>query len=192
MRFTDSEKYRLKEKYTFQFSLLFLEKMKSLFSTFLLVCLSGFVSAHEYYFGFAEMQYNPLTKTFETTVVLSAHDFEATLLKSGRIAKSLEFLTADSLTKQLVGDLVKHDFTVAIGSHNVAFESLGYEITKNGMIHIYLLSEVIDLPQEIKISFTSLMDAFPAQQNKLTFIHENYKTTAVFLQHQQQAILKTN
>lgn len=166
--------------------------MKSLFIVFLIVFTSNFAKAHEYYFGFAEMQYNPLTRTFETTVVLSAHDFEAELLKAGRITKSLEFLINDSLTNQLVGNIVKQDFTVEINSKRVAFESLGYEITKNGMIQIYLLSEVIDLPKELNVSFTSLMDAFPAQQNKLTFIYGNYKTTAVFLQHQKQTLLKTN
>lgn len=166
--------------------------MKSVFFVLLVLFTSSFAKVHEYYFGFAEMQYNPLTRTFETTIVLSAHDFEAELLKAGRITKSLEFLTNDSLTNALVGTIVKQDFTVEINSKNVAFESLGYEITKNGMIHIYLLSEMIDLPKELKVSFTSLMDAFPAQQNKLTFIYGNYKTTAVFLQHQKQAILKTN
>lgn len=166
--------------------------MKSLFFVLFIVCTSNFAQAHAYYFGFAEMQYNPLTKTLETTVILSAHDFESELLKAGRITKSLEFSTNDSVINQLVGHIVKQDFTVEINSKNVAFETLGYEITKNGMIHIYLLSEVIDLPHELKISFTSLMDAFPEQQNKLTFIHGNYKSTAVFLQHQKQAILKTN
>ncbi len=163
--------------------------MKAAVILFFSVLIGSFASAHNYYFGFAEMQYNEVNQTLETTVVLSAHDFEEVLLKNGKISKSLEYLTNDSTSIAVITQEVLKDFNVKIREKSIHFESLGFEVTRNGMINIYLIAENVVPDKELLISFTCLMDVFPEQQNKLTFIHHSIKYTAVFLPHQKSAVI---
>lgn len=152
--------------------------------------ISQSASAHNYYFGFAEMQYNEINQTLETTVVLSAHDFEDVLLKKGLISKSLEYLTSDSAAIAAVATEVLKDLDVRIKGRSAEFKTLGFEVTRNGMLQVYLLAENIVLDKELQISFTCLMETFPEQQNKLTFIKDSKKYTAVFLPHQKSAVIQ--
>src|SRR5690606_19242044 len=49
----------------------FWKNMKAAGILLVSILISQFASAHNYYFGFAEMQYNATNQTLETTVVLS-------------------------------------------------------------------------------------------------------------------------
>lgn len=163
--------------------------MKAAGILFLSFLISSFASAHNYYFGFAEMQYNELNRTLETTVVLSAHDLEDVLLRKGTISKSLEYLTSDEAALAAVAAEVLKDFHVKAGGKAVAFRALGFEITRNGMIQLYLLAENVAPAKTYDITFACLMEVFPEQQNKITFICQSQKYSAVFLPHQRSATI---
>lgn len=163
--------------------------MKILSVLFVLFFHTG-VFAHAYYFGFAEMQYNVLNRTLETTLVLSAHDVEDAMKKAGEINRDLEFLVADSLARQAVFTRVSRDFQVRIGDRLVEFQLLGFEVLSTGLLQVYLLSEPVDLKQELHVRFSSLMAEFPEQQNKLTFLHKSLKYTAVFLPGKPEALIE--
>ncbi len=146
--------------------------------------------SHAYYFGFAEMQYNLLNQTLETTLVLSAHDVEEVMKKSGEISHDLEFLVNDSLTVQALSKRIDQEFQVSVSGKKVTFELLGFEVLKTGLLHIYLVSNPIEISDKIQIRFSSLMNEFPEQQNKLTFIYKQLKYTAVFLPAKQDALIE--
>jgi hypothetical protein len=161
---------------------------------FIFLFLSSFllsVSAwsHSYYFGFAEIQYNEINHTLETTIVLSAHDLEDVLMKSQAIDKSLEFLISDSLANLEIEKFILNSFELAFDNQKADFHLLGYEISKTGMIQIYLLAENIVLKEKINVTFSTMMDVYEAQQNKLTFIQNNKKQTMVFLQNQKSSVI---
>ncbi len=162
---------------------------------FIFLFLSSFllsVSAwsHSYYFGFAEIQYNEINHTLETTIVLSAHDLEDVLMKSKGIEKSLEFLINDSLANLEIEKFILNSFELAFDNQKADFHLLGYEISKTGMIQIYLLAENVVLKEKIDITFSTMMDVYEAQQNKLTFIQNNKKQTMVFLQNQKSSVIQ--
>jgi hypothetical protein len=159
----------------------------ALFSVFL---YSFQVVAHEYYFGFAEMQYNPVNKTLEATIVLTAHDLELVLEQKGIHLKNLELSEKDSLTISKVFSILGETFTVIVGNQKAIFKPLGFEVNRIGQINIYIFAENINLLNSIDITFSTLMDSFPLQQNKLTFIHENNSYTAVFLPNKKSEIIK--
>ena len=161
---------------------------------FIFLFLSSFllsVSAwsHSYYFGFAEIQYNEINHSLETTIVLSAHDLEDVLMKSQAIDKSLEFLINDSLANLEIEKFILNSFELAFDNQKADFHLLGYEISKTGMIQIYLLAENVRLKEKIDITFSTMMDVYEAQQNKLTFIQNNKKQTMVFLQNQKSSVI---
>ena len=163
--------------------------MKILFALFSLILVQSVAWSHNYYFGFAEMQYNEINHTLETTVVLSAHDLEDFFIKSKSINKSLEYLVNDSSAKATVEKFVLESFEVEFENQKADFHLLGFEISPTGMIQIYLLAENIYLKNQLKITFSTMMDVFEAQQNKLTFITNKNKQTAVFLQNQKTAFI---
>ncbi len=163
--------------------------MKFIFLFLFSFLLSVSAWSHSYYFGFAEIQYNKINHTLETTIVLSAHDLEDVLMKSKAIEKSLEFLINDSLANLEIEKFILNSFELAFDSQKADFHLLGYEISKTGMIQIYLLAENVVLKEKIDITFSTMMDVYEAQQNKLTFIHNNKKQTMVFLQNQKSTVI---
>jgi hypothetical protein len=162
-------------------------KFVFLFLSSFLLSISAW--SHSYYFGFAEMQYNEINHTLETTIVLSAHDLEDVLMKSNAIDKSLEFLINDSLANLEIEKFVLKSFQVEFDEQKADFHLLGYEISATGMIQIYLLAENVFITEKLKITFSTMMDVFESQQNKLTFIQNNHKQTAVFLQNQKSSLI---
>jgi hypothetical protein len=71
-----------------------------------------------------------------------------------------------------------------LGNKNVEFHLEGNEITLNGLTTFYLSSKPIDLSTEILFTYTLLMNEFPEEQNKLTFIFRGEKTTMNFITNQ--------
>jgi hypothetical protein len=158
-----------------------------LFLSSFLLSLSAW--SHSYYFGFAEIQYNEINHTLETTIVLSAHDLEDVLMKSQAIDKSLEFLINDSLANLEIEKFILNSFELGFDNQKANFHLLGYEISKTGMIQIYLLAENVVLKEKIDITFSTMMDVYEVQQNKLTFLQNNKKQTLVFLQNQKSSVI---
>ncbi len=158
----------------------------------LFISTNFFGSAHDYYFGFAEMSYNETNKTLETTIILAEHDFENILLKAQKIKKSLEYLEKDSLTIRIVEQEILKNFSVSNAKDSIPFqfESIGFQVMPNGLIQIYLLAKNVEPFSTLNITFACLMEEFPAQQNKMTFIKKRKKYTAVFLPNRPTAILK--
>jgi hypothetical protein len=60
----------------------------------------------------------------------------------------------------------------------------GNEIGLNGLTTFYLSSKPIDLFDEIIFQYNLLMNEFPDEQNKLTFIFRGEKTTLNFIANQ--------
>lgn len=135
------------------------------------------------------MQYNSQEKRLETTIVLSAHDFEQVLFDEEKITTELSFLQRDSLTLKHVESKILADFIVLNGNQNVNFNCIGFELLENGLMNCYFTSETIELKNELSITFACLMKEFPEQQNKLTFIYKHKKETLVFLQNNRTSLL---
>lgn len=163
------------------------------FSSFILFIFAcSFTSfGHAYYFGFAEMQYNQTTRQLETTLVLSTHDLEFALEKEGKLTKALEFMYGDSTTLAHLKEKITADFSVKTDSKKLNLALIGYEVLRNGLINVYLLSESFELGKTLEICFQNLMSEFPEQQNKLTFIEKKQKKSYVFhaLEPSQHIIL---
>lgn len=152
--------------------------------------LSFGTRAHNYYFGFAEMQYNALNQTMETTVVLSAHDFESYLASKGHTLKNLEYLTQDLVAIAIIAQEVNAGFEVRTNGQRLIFDCLGFEVNKNGLLSVYLVSQRVSNPGPVlDIRFDCLMDLFPEQQNKLTYLKDTQKYTAVFLPARKTAAI---
>lgn len=152
-----------------------------LFFTLTLLCLSNLVYAHEFFFSFAEMEYNATSKHFELTIQASTHDVELALRNQGLNVKELEFQTRDSIIKKGLEQWLNKGFQVSSSLEKAEFSLIGFEVLPNGLMYAYLESKAINLENELHIQYDLLMSDFPEQQNKLTFTASKIKQTAVFL-----------
>ena len=146
--------------------------------------VGGLSFAHNYYFSFAEVEYNDFCGCFESSITVTTHDFEQFLRKKNLLNKNLETSLTDNKLKQGIEELINEGLQISIGGKKVAFHLEGNEIGLNGLTTFYLSSKPIDLFDEIIFEYNLLMNEFPDEQNKLTFIFRGKKTTLNFIANQ--------
>jgi hypothetical protein len=147
-----------------------------LFSTFT-------VSAHEYFFAFAEVEYKKTSGVIEATLIVTTHDFEKWLDNKGWSGKDLISSADDSLSIQFIEDEINKHFQISSDIHDlIGMNLIGYENQLIGTTQFYLTAEVEPV-QLFNFKFDLMMDLFPEQQNKLNFINKEreIKTTLEFL-----------
>lgn len=151
-----------------------------LFCSFALTVLS--VRAHEYYFAFGEVEYNETTKKLEITLELSAHDMESDLKKTGVVFdKHMENQSQNAIFKKQLEAYLLKGFSISNGDQPVSISLMGFDVLPNGQLYVYMESLPLELKSSLLFRFDLLMETFPDQQNKITFIHHKQKQTAVFL-----------
>jgi hypothetical protein len=157
--------------------------MKHIFFVFFFF-VTSVTYAHEYFFAFAEVEYDEYNARVEATVVMTAHDFESYLKKEKIITKELSFYKNDSVVMKRVENEISKHFSIQSTSVGT-FTLEGFEIALTGMIQVYLTAPILSTPTGLEIQFDLLMDEFKEQQNKLTFIYRDQKTSYVYLQNKR-------
>lgn len=156
--------------------------MKKLLAVFAFLSVLFSANAHEYYFAFGEVEYNLSTKKLEITLEISAHDLEFDMKKSGiTLDKHIENQSGNAnFKKQLEAHLAK-GFSISADDSPIPLSVIGFDVLPTGLLYVYMESGVVELPQAFFFKFDLLMESFPDQQNKVTFIRNKEKQTAVFL-----------
>lgn len=162
---------------------------KVIFLLFILFC-SVESYAHQYYFGFAEVEYSRLDEQLQGTLILSAHDFEEALLKNKIIVSRFDKLPHDAATVKAIGEELFRTFKCFSEGREIRLEGLDFFLTRNGLIEFYFQSEQFVPGQALEFEFVTLMEEFPEQQNKITFILDGEKQTAAFLQDSRRRKLE--
>jgi len=155
--------------------------MRTILLLLLLPAFSAVSWSHEYFFAFAEMDYNKADRCFEITLEGSAHDVEDVMNETGIAIKELEDHYTDAVMLAKIEAFINNGFTLASGGKTTSLKLMGMEVKTNGMVYFYLRSEVIELTSKLDVRFDWLMDALPQQQNKITIRIGEQKYTAVFL-----------
>lgn len=154
------------------------------------LCCSLAAFGHEYFFSFAEMEYNASTKRFEVFIQTSVHDTETALKQAGVAVKDLEMQSKEPEIKAGLEVWINRGFYLLHRNNRIAFKMIGLEVLPNGQLYVYLESEPEEIENEFTVNFPLLMDLFPKQQNKLTFLYKSNKQTAVFLPNKTAETLK--
>ncbi len=156
--------------------------MKKLIAVLAFFSVLFSANAHEYYFAFGEVEYNPTTKKLEISLEISAHDLEFDMQKSGIILdKHIENQSGNADFKKQLETHIAKGFVISIDDSPITLTVIGFDVMATGLVYVYAESEPVDLNKSIAFKFDLLMESFPNQQNKITFIRNNEKQTAVFL-----------
>jgi hypothetical protein len=137
--------------------------------------------SHTYYFSFAEVEYNIMQERLEGTIVFTTHDLEEYLIENNIITNKFYKLDHDSCTINKIGEKIFENFNFYNSNGKIELNSLEFSTTRNGLFEFYFTSERIINEGQLELDFSCLMDKFPKQQNKLTFIHKGEKKTYEFL-----------
>jgi hypothetical protein len=161
---------------------------------FLLVVLLGFSSlarAHDYYFAFAEVDYNELTEEMHATVIVSTHDLEYMLRSKGILSKDLASYSDNKEAINTIQFEIQKGFGFRFSGEQKALEFEGMELLLTGNTQFYFSLKQIKSLERVSVKFDFMMDVFAEQQNKMTLIYRNSKTTFVFFtsQKEQELIL---
>ncbi len=172
------------------FSQLHIMKMKRilLFVTFVLITMISY--SHEYYFSFAEMEYNTSQKRFELTLIVSTHDIEHWLQNKGLKIKELEDYTSDTIIQKEFGTSLLNGFSVSMNNTNIVFQMTDYDVKANGLTEFYFISTTTEIISPLLVRYDLLMDQFPEQQNKLTFLYKTQKNSYAFLPTSKEQVIK--
>jgi hypothetical protein len=147
--------------------------------------------AHEFYFAHAEISYNELQQKLEGTLIFTTHDLERTLAPKGTLIGKFEKLDPRAPELLLLENYINQHFQITYGCalDSNAVDALcmskftleGIVTQLNGTIECYISAAIPALYNPIQFKFDALMEQYPGQQNKLTFIYRNQKETLNFI-----------
>lgn len=152
--------------------------------------------AHEFYFAYAEINYNEMNGRFEGTLIFTTHDLERAIEPKGTLIGKFEKLDETSAELKLIENYLNEHFQISYGcaldSNTIdaictsKFTLEGIVTQLNGTIECYISASARAFYNPVTIKFAALMEQFPSQQNKLTFTYRNQKETLTFLRSDQQ------
>ena len=145
--------------------------------------------AHKYYFGFAEVEYNDISKKFETTIIVTTHDLEIALENDGVNVGKLNELGTDASKLITLEKYINKRFSIHSGTNNCEMKIVGHQTMLNGSVHFFLESTPIEINESIEVHFDLLMDEFQEQQNKITFYYQDKTFTVPFITNERNQII---
>tara|TARA_Y100000385_G_scaffold289736_1_gene360157 strand:+ start:4310 stop:4813 length:504 start_codon:yes stop_codon:yes gene_type:complete len=153
------------------------------YSLFILFCaIQSLAFSHDYFFAFAEVEYDDMSQQFESTIVISSHDLELILKEKELSIDSLSAMNEDSKLFDELERLLNKHFQISSKNSTAEFRLLGGELLLNGMVQLYTISEPIEISGGISVFFDLLMPRFSEQQNKITIYCRGKSYTATFMQ----------
>jgi hypothetical protein len=158
------------------------------FIFFSVLCFPVF--AHDFFFAFAEMEYNTSSKKMESTLIVSTHELEHWLQSKEASFKELENSAPDNILYQELASKLLSGFAVKSEKNkDISLSLIGFEIMQNGVTHFFFSSKKILLKHCIHVRFDLWMDKYPEQQNKLTFLYQGNSQTLAFLHNCKEQTL---
>lgn len=147
------------------------------------VSLALSLSAHVFYFAFAEMEYNRTEQRFELSIRATGHDVEDYMEHLKRPVGKLEDCINNPLKLKVLEEVLLHEFQIKTGGKALALELIGLDVNLKDEATFYVVSKKMELPETVEITFNFLMNYFEEQQNKITIITPLGKEYLTFLRH---------
>lgn len=141
--------------------------------------------SHEYYFSFAEMEYNDISRKFEITISVSTHDLEMVYKKNKDVKLDLQEYKSNSESTELIITYFRQHFELKTEKATCRLNLIGFESSLNGVTNFYFESDEIDITPTLNLKNDILMDEFPNQQNKITLYYQSKSYTNDFLSHER-------
>lgn len=166
--------------------------MRILLAFILLLFISLKAQAHDFYFAFAEVEYNQDTQRFEGTIIFTTHDLERAIQKEHPEFPTMDTLTVNSSSFQLIRNEIENGFSISVDGQKLEITLIGMENFLTGTSNIYFESEITHPRDEISFEYDLLMDEYEGQQNKISLLFNEDKETLYFINNERKQNIKLN
>ncbi|MFZ9028686.1 MAG: DUF6702 family protein [Crocinitomicaceae bacterium] len=165
--------------------------MKAILALILFLSASVITRAHEYYFAFAEVEYNVEAQRFEGTIIFTTHDLEKAIKEEHPEFPIMDTMSVRNPRFAHVGKRIEEGFYIQVNGQRekIKLEFLGIENFLTGTTNIYFQSERIESISDIKFGFKLLMNDYEGQQNKIEFKYGELKKTLYFINQENEQTL---
>ena len=157
------------------------------FYIFISLFISGFAFSHDYYFSFAEIQYNKETTCLEISIKVSSHDLETYFRKKITDVSIEKARKVDSLSHK-INQFILDGFVIKQQEKQLLLSIDGYENNLDGYTYFYLKSEPLHKEIPMLLKYDLFMDLFPEQQQKVTLIGDTISSYQFMLFQREQTI----
>lgn len=164
--------------------------MKTLICIISIVCTVFTSNAHEFFFAFAEMEYNDVSRKFEVTITATTHDIEKLYEKKMNLNIDLNHYDEKSITTSHITHYFDKHFRIQTEDKACVLHLIGFESSLNGTTHFYFESEAVDITPSIRVKFDFLMDEYEQQQNKITLYFRDKSYTVDFLRNEIEKTIR--
>jgi hypothetical protein len=155
--------------------------MKKYSILFFSILFSLNLSAHPFYFSYAEIEYDEFCNCFEGFISLSSHDFEELLNEEKNTKTSISKAMNDPLLKKEISEILNSGLSFSAVRQEIRIQLEGYESEMNGLTRFYFKTQPFKNSEEILVEYDLFMEKYKEQQNKLTIIQRDNKETFDFL-----------
>lgn len=146
----------------------------------LLLITSTLSYSHDYFFAFAEVEYNDISKKLEATLTASTHDVENAIRETKPTLKNIEAINLGSNDFKIVERYLLQHFKVSSNNES-NLKLIGFEVLMSGVTNFFFESSQMDLKEILTVEFDLLMQQHQEQQNKITFYYRNQTYSRPFL-----------
>ena len=146
----------------------------------LIISTSALSYSHEYFFAFAEVEYNDISKKLEATLTASTHDVESAIRETKSTLKNIESINQGSGDFKILEDYLLEHFKVS-SENESNLKLIGFEVLLSGVTNFFFESIEMNIEDTLHIEFDLLMQQHQEQQNKVTFYYRNKTYTRPFL-----------
>lgn len=149
----------------------------SIFTLFLSLCGFG----HDYYFSFAEIEYDAEQSCLLISIKVSTHDLDYYYQKKTGESKSIEkVFEMDSCTRKII-QFIQEGLSIKQMSIPVGLNLEGRTTNKDGFTYFYFKSDKINPKIGLVVKYDLFMDIYTEQQNKINFIVNHQTKSYEFL-----------
>lgn len=162
--------------------------MRIILSFFIVVFLSFYTSAHDYYFSFTEIEIDTVENRLEISIKMSAHDVEH-YFESKDCNEKIETFQYNSDCFELFKSWINSKFRIIANDAFVKLDFVGHVVKTNDDLIFYFKSD-FNLPKTCTFTIQNslLFDFFPAQQNKVYFKINDWSQTKMLTREQPKMI----
>jgi len=130
---------------------------------------------HKYYVSITEAEYNSESETFEISIKFIGHDLEKALTNAG--APNLFLGTDKEIDKAnyYLELYINQRFHMIADSESLSYKLIGKKINNDDFIYCFLESNKVNLPKEVTIKNTLLIEVFSEQANAVYLTVGNQK-----------------
>lgn len=136
---------------------------------FVLFVFNGF--AHKHYVSITEIEWKAEKQVFQSSIKLTAHDFEHFLEDEGLPEIHIEHMKEGDEHHKKTMQLLTQHFRVYAGEEQCEIRWLGWEVNEEDELFLYIefVPQSVNEFKEVTVAQNLLFAKFPAQQNIVHF-----------------------